>query len=165
MIIGPISEVDQIQNLIGAQYNSDFSLYVLDCATVSQLPDIVFAISGTNFVFRASDYVIKVSSYLRLWKYDVNNVCFVKNQLTLVDGDSPVCFSSFLGSDIPPPDGPLWILGETFVGAVYTIFDRGNNQLGFVVTDFKTASNCSSPSIGLLLSFTICLAAFLSVSI
>ncbi len=64
MIIGPISEVDQIQNLIGAQYNSDFSLYVLDCATVSQLPDIVFAISGTNFVFRASDYVIKVSFYL-----------------------------------------------------------------------------------------------------
>ncbi len=44
---------------------------------------------------------------------------------------APVCYSAFIGLDIELPDGPLWLLGETFVGAIYTVFDRGNNRLGF----------------------------------
>ena len=85
------------------------------------MPDIDFTLNGKVYTLTPEDYVMKLSAEGTLTKM---------SKIKLVQGQEQ-CISGFMGMDIPPPAGPLWILGDVFMGKYYTAFDFDNNRVGF----------------------------------
>jgi cathepsin D len=106
LLTGPTEEIKKIQDLIGAKpvVNGE---YMISCAKIPTLPPINFVIGGKTFTLAGKDYILKVTS-----------------------GGISECISGFMGMDIPAPAGPLWILGDVFIGKFYSVFDFGNNRVG-----------------------------------
>ncbi|KAM9856222.1 renin [Aulostomus maculatus] len=105
-ITGPASSVSVLMKTIGAQL--DESGYKVNCDTVKTLPSIAFHLGGQEYSLTQEDYII--------WQ-------------SQIEGD--VCTVTFRGLDVPPPTGPIWILGANFIARYYTEFDRRNNRIGF----------------------------------
>ena len=88
--------------------------YKVDCNIVDSLPDIKFTIGGKDFALKGRDYVVKVSAMgqtvcLSGWWSELGfkTVSLLFNLILPHLG--------FMGMDIPPPMGPLWILGDVFM--------------------------------------------------
>jgi len=107
LLIGPKDEVLKIQQKIGAT-PLIMGEYMVDCAKIPTLPNITLVIGGKKYSLMGREYVLKVSSF-----------------------GQTICLSGFMGMDMPPKIGPLWILGDVFIGRFYSVFDFGQNRVGF----------------------------------
>nr|XP_042093697.1 cathepsin D isoform X1 [Ovis aries] len=106
LMVGPVEEVRELQKAIGAVPLIQGE-YMIPCEKVSSLPQVTLKLGGKDYTLSPEDYTLKVSQ-----------------------AGTTVCLSGFMGMDIPPPGGPLWILGDVFIGRYYTVFDRDQNRVG-----------------------------------
>merc|ERR1711981_367969 len=86
--------------------------YVIDCSKKSFLPDLEVTLGGKAFTLSADDYVLSVSGQ---------------------------CLFAFIGLDVPPPRGPLWIMGDVFMRKYYCVFDYGNKKMRIAPVAKRTA--------------------------
>nr|Q18DC9.1 RecName: Full=Renin; AltName: Full=Angiotensinogenase; AltName: Full=Renin-like aspartic protease; AltName: Full=Renin-like aspartic protease EOC51; AltName: Full=SVAP EOC51; AltName: Full=Snake venom aspartic protease EOC51; Flags: Precursor [Echis ocellatus]CAJ55260.1 renin-like aspartic protease [Echis ocellatus] len=106
-ISGPASSISVLMETIGATLSDGD--YVIDCKKINLLPDITFHLGDMTYSLSSSTYVLKFS-------------------------DETECTVAFMAVDIPPPLGPLWLLGATFIKQYYIEFDRQNNRIGFATS-------------------------------
>ena len=86
------------------------------CAnTAHQLPNVTFIVEGGRFELSPNDYLLKSVSH---------------SQATQQQSNCTKCTLGLMSMDVPPPRGPLWIFGNLFMRAFYTVFNRENNSIG-----------------------------------
>eukprot|EP00062_Callorhinchus_milii_P017972 gi/632970946/ref/XP_007901929.1/ PREDICTED: cathepsin E [Callorhinchus milii] len=106
LITGPEKEIRKLHKQLGAMSVGDGE-YVVDCKRISSMASVTFTIGEVEFSLSPNDYVKKFQ------------------------GDHSLCLSGFQEMDMVTRAGPLWILGDVFLTKFYTIFDRGNDRVGF----------------------------------
>ncbi|XP_044614784.1 napsin-A [Equus asinus] len=106
LITGPTEEIRALHAAIGG-IPLLAGEYLLQCSTIPRLPPVSLLLGGTWFTLTAQDYVIQI-----------------------VRGGVRLCLSGFAALDVPPPTGPLWILGDVFLGSFVAVFDRGDMNGG-----------------------------------
>ncbi|XP_053745331.1 pepsin B-like [Panthera pardus] len=87
---------------------SQYGDFVVNCNSIQSMPTITFVISGSPLPLPPSAYVLNNNGY---------------------------CTLGIEATYLPSPSGqPLWTLGDVFLKEYYTIYDMGNNRMGFALS-------------------------------
>ncbi|XP_041071603.1 cathepsin E-like [Carcharodon carcharias] len=93
---------------------------IVECKKIPMLPSLTFTIGGVEYTLEAKDYIKKFQE------------------------EQAMCLYGFQAINIYSSKGPLWILGDVFLAKFYTIFDRGNDRVGFAKSRHALSSRKST---------------------
>lgn len=102
-IVGPKDDVEAIYSNLGVHKDQNSDLVIVNCGDIDSFPELTFH-------FDNQPYLILPRHYVRMFNYKGGIVCYMA---------------------IRPWDRPDWLMGTTFIGAYYTVFDYENRQIGF----------------------------------
>ncbi|XP_020836058.1 gastricsin-like [Phascolarctos cinereus] len=105
LLAAPESIFYDLMEYIGAEEDED-GYYFVSCSSIDSLPTLSFNINDVEFPLPPSAYVLEYES----------SYCEVGIMATYLDSDSGEA---------------LWILGDVFLRQYYSVFDLGNNKVGF----------------------------------
>lgn len=83
-----------------------------DCSNYESLPRLGFKIGDRLLEMEASDYVDQASGH---------------------------CDIALMPLDVPPPKGPLFVLGIPFLTRFYTVYDASRRKVGFALAQHQRA--------------------------
>lgn len=105
LITGPSHAISKLQALMGQ---------VTNCDDLSNMPTVTLVLDGIDYPMAPEDYVL---------------------QFPPEDGQPASCLLGFKALDVPPPRGPLWVIGDVFMRTYFTVFDREQNRVGLTRAD------------------------------
>ncbi|KAI6198218.1 hypothetical protein M3Y99_01899200 [Aphelenchoides fujianensis] len=101
----PFDYFPSILGLLQPTYDSKYGLYSVPCTSASTLPDLVFTVGGQQLPVAATEYVVDIQM--------PGGMCALLIEQNFDDGFYP------------------WILGEPFLRTFCTIYDVGQQRMGF----------------------------------
>lgn len=108
LIAGPVEEVRKIAHSLGANaLPMNRNQYTISCKKIHTAPSLGFTIAGKRFDVDPEHYIMKLGG----------------NRLL-------PCLLGIMGMDTGK-ETPQWILGDVFMRKYYTVFDYGNERVGF----------------------------------
>uniref|UniRef100_A0A4X2KH32 Peptidase A1 domain-containing protein n=1 Tax=Vombatus ursinus TaxID=29139 RepID=A0A4X2KH32_VOMUR len=105
LLTAPQSIFSELMQYIGAEEDEN-GAYLVSCSNIDSLPTLTFNINDVNFPLPPSAYVLQA--------------------------DSTYCEVGIMATYLTSQSGqPFWILGDVFLRNYYSVFDLGNNRVGF----------------------------------
>mmetsp|Transcript_8658 Transcript_8658/g.27712 ORF Transcript_8658/g.27712 Transcript_8658/m.27712 type:complete len:496 (-) Transcript_8658:431-1918(-) len=110
LIVGP---TEQLKKVIGKLGLADAQAgmggqYSIPCDKKGELPTLSFTLGGKTFSLESAEYVLEMELL-----------------------GKKMCTLGLMPMDVPKPAGPLWILGDVFLSKYFSVYDFGNDRVGF----------------------------------
>eukprot|EP01059_Diplonema_ambulator_P035586 TRINITY_DN842_c0_g2_i1.p1 TRINITY_DN842_c0_g2~~TRINITY_DN842_c0_g2_i1.p1 ORF type:complete len:386 (+),score=150.89 TRINITY_DN842_c0_g2_i1:44-1159(+) len=106
----PKAVAKQVNEQLGCNIGATGECTYTTCPQENSLPDLTLTMLGNTFTLKQDDYIMKITQ-----------------------GAQTQCLSGFMGIDVPPPMGPVWIFGDIFMRKYYLEFDVTNARVGFAL--------------------------------
>lgn len=131
LIYGPPAIVQIMASSLGGMYYPEVQLYLLDCET--EVPDLEFTVGGKAIIVPGEELVIQDDSG-QFCFFTISSMNFGAQESTGDLADEVVEQITQLAgtSSLPVPEGvDTWLLGDSLLRKVYTVWDFDEKKFGF----------------------------------